>query len=114
MLASVFLAGMLSCTCQSLPGDRHFVDPAAHQEGRIPHAFSTQRPHLATEGVGTDGTENSLSLFNGIPAQQRVQHGVHGFANVLDEQGVPFGNGLLDDVQVAAGRRGGHLMRGAQ
>lgn len=49
------------------------------------------------------GTSHSLSLSNCVPAQEGVQHGVHGFSDVLDEQGVPFGNGPLDDVQVAVG-----------
>lgn len=49
------------------------------------------------------GINDSLSFFNCVPAQQRVQHGVHSFTNVLNEQGVPFRDGLLDDVQVAMG-----------
>lgn len=65
------------------------------------HVQASPRDTLAWDKAR--GRNNSLSFLNCVPAQQRVQHRVHSFANVLDEQGVPFRDGLLDDVQVAMG-----------
>lgn len=124
VLASLFLTGMRSHNFPPLLGDRHFVaEPAAYRNGgAFPHTTALcrgHRPHGAcsrgSRGPNCEGgTGNSLSLLNGVPAEQRVQHRVHGFANVLDEQGVPFGNGLLNDVQVAVGTTWGQVRTGAQ
>lgn len=50
------------------------------------------------------------ALLDGVPAQQVVQHRLHGLTDVLDQQRVSLRNCLLDGVQVAAAGQGGGLV----
>ena len=41
-------------------------------------------------------------LLDGVAAQERIQHGVHGLTQVFQQHHVSVGHGMLDDVQVAS------------